>query len=452
MNSKYTAVVVAIIVILLVAVGVLYVSGGLNFLTSSKTQTNSLQSTPAERAPNVVNSQVVSEAFGKSWTMTAGASGSSLNASTYLSGNTGIPLISPAAVSPEVAPMDVSVSPFSIFNVGNNVSYNTYQAGIFVPPQEGFAIVSFAHSKDSSTPGYVVSTITEQISSHFQGKSSYNSSGIHFDSGVMDGSTYIFLAIHGIRAFGAFPSTLWAWNLEGLLANYSSYTILIIYFVPSYSNFTNFTTIMTNQVAQLKAPQTPAEPSVMASASQISSISGLNYRTQSAIALNLKDTKKLLHEYIDLTGSGNTISSTNYTMLNNTIGEVTGIAAKELVSGKISGSRSNMTDFAVIGFSNSSAPKALFDLMSTEGNTNGVNFTTYDGWHLGFNTTVQYTVNFVYNKTTGNYTQVKHISANMSVGVAVYGSYMVIFESKQSNSVFTMDMFEQFLNDESTLL
>ncbi len=452
MNNKSTVIIAAIIVVLLVAVGGLYVSGVFNFSTTSKTQSNSLQSTPTERAPNVVSSQVVSKAFGKSWTMTAGASGSSLNASTYLSGNTGIPLISQAAVSPEVAPMDVSVSPFSIFNVGNNVSYNTYQAGIFVPPQEGFAIVSFAHSRDSSTPGYVVSTITEQISSHFQGKSSYNSSRIHFDSGVMDGSTYIFLAIHGINVFGESSIGMGAWNLEGLLANYSAYTILIIYYVPSYSNFTNFTTILTDQVAQLKAPQTPAEPSVMASASQISSISGLSYKTQSAIALNLNDTKKLLHEYLDLTGSGSAISSTNYTMLNNTIGEVTGIAAKELVSGGISGSRSNITAFAVIGFSNSSAPKTLFDLISTTGNTAGAHFTTYNGWHFGFNTTVEYTGNYVYNNTNGNYTYVKHIFANMSVGIAVNGSYMVILESTQSNSVFTMGMFEQFLNDESTLL
>ncbi|MCL4345320.1 MAG: hypothetical protein M1375_01405 [Candidatus Thermoplasmatota archaeon] len=441
MNKKVTAVLAVVIVILVIGVGALYFSGMLNF--NSSTQANSLQSTPSTRAPNIVSSSVVSKDLGSKWTMTMGASGSTLNASTFISGQNGVPLIAQAQVSPEFTTGNIVSSPFTSFGLGNNVTYNTYQAAVFVPPETGYAVISFAHSTSSSVPGYVVSTISSEISAHFSGKTSYNSTAISFKIGTASGSNYVFVS----EQTDLFQYAPGAWYLEGVLANYSSYNIMFLYYTPHFLNVTNFTAILTTQVSNLKSPSTPSVPSVLISSSDMNKMTNLSYKTQSAIAVNLNDTKRLLNEYIDMTGASRSVSSTNRTILNNTIGTVTGLAAKYMMSG-----RTNYTEATIIGFSNSSAPKVLFDLLDAQGDNSGLKLANYSGWSYAFQNTTLYNYQYHFNQTTHSYTYNKTAYANETTVVAVNGKYMLIFETYQSNGVFTQGLAKQLLSDESGLI
>lgn len=444
MSHKSTIAVIAVVIVLIVVVGGLYAAGIINF-NKTTTAPNTLQSTPEQRVPNIVTTSVVSSALGKHVTLGLGASGLALNASTFLGGGV-LPFASATQVSQvNSAYSQVIVSPFSqqvmpsyILGLGNNVTYNTYQIGIFVPPGSGFAVVSFAHSSNSSFAAFLESTLSSSLKKDFNA-TSYNSTSISFDIGSIDGSNYVFVAENQIVR---------GYYLEGMLANYSSYNILILYLTPGFTSYSNFTTILSNQINNIKALPSSSVPSVMASAAQINSITGLNYKTQSAIAVNFNNTKKLLNEYITLTDSreGISASSTNMTFLNNTVGTMTGLVAKEMVSGE------NTTAFTVIAFSNSSAPSAILSTIDAGSSGSNLQISNYSGWKFVFENTTNYNYNEIYNKTTGNYSLTKTPYSNTTFVLAVKGNYMIIFESEEQNQVFTKTMVESFLSDESSLI
>jgi hypothetical protein len=438
MSNKITAVIAIVIVVLVAGVGALYFSGMLNFNTSTAPAAGTLQSTPSQRAPNIVTSSVVSKSLGGHWEMTVGASGSTLNASTFLSGQSSVPLVEQAQVSPAVVGQGSVASPFEYFGVGNNASYNTYQMAVFVPPQTGYALISFAHSNNSKVPGYMVNTIKQELMDHFNGKTSYNSSKLSFDTGVVSSSEYVFVSLQD----NFFPQAYapGSWYLEGVLANYSSYNIMFLYYTPHFLNVTNFTTLLSNQVSQLKSPSTPGQPSVLITSSELNTMSGINFKAQGVMAINLKDTSKLLNEYINMTGSSNQISNVNRTILNNTIGDLTGIEAKYWNYGL-----QNTSEIAILGFSSSSAPKTLFDLtMSSAGNS--VISGNYSGWDFAFSNTTL-TNPYYYN---GTYTEIPY--ANQTTMVAFQGEYMLIFEIEQKNGVFNENLVKELLKDESNLV
>jgi hypothetical protein len=444
MSHKSTITIIAVLVVLIVIIGALYAAGLINFnKTTTSTATNTLQSTPEQRAPNIVTTNVVSSALGKQVTLGLGASGVSLNASTFLGGGI-LPFASADQVSQVngaysqviVSPFSQQVMPSDILGLGNNVTYNTYQIGIFVPPGSGFAVVSFAHTSNSSFAAYLVSQLSSSLKKDYNA-TSYNSTSISFDIGSLNGSNYVFVAENQIVR---------GYYLEGMLANYSSYNILILYLTPKFTSYSNFTTILSNQINDIKALPSSSVPSVMASAAQIKSITGLNYKTQSEIAVNFNNTKKLLNEYIDLTEAYRGISSTNMSFLNNTVGTMSGLVAKEMVSGE------NTTAFTVIGFSNSSAPSAILTTIYTASSGSNLQISNYSGWKFLFENTTNYNYNYVYNKTTGNYTVIKTPHSNTTTVLAVNGKYMIIFESEEENQVFTKTMVESFLSDESSLI
>ncbi len=435
MVNKFTAAVSIIVVVLVVVVGVIYASDLMNTGKNSSTS-NAINATPEQRAPNIVNSQVVSSALGSQWTMSMGASGSSLNASTFISG-TGITtgFSNVRQVAPNIGFAGNSMSPFSTLSVGNNLSYNTFQIGLFVPPQDGFAGVSFAHSTNSSAPASLVSCLNSQISANFNGATSYNSTNTSYDSGTVNGSEYVFLSTNSATPHG--------WYLEGLLANYSSYNIVIFYFTPQFTGHMEFINMLTAQISDIKSQSTSNVPSILVSSAQINKITGINYKTQSAIAVNLNNTKKMLSEYLYLTGGSSDISSTNYTILNNTVGNINGLVAKYMSNGE------NVTFGAIISFSNSTAPATLYDLIQTS-SASGTNIKTssYDGWNFIFQNVTDYS--YHYNYTTGSYTSIPY--SNTTTVLAVNGDYMLLFVSNEKNQVFTESMAQQLLSDESTMI
>ncbi|MGP6239484.1 hypothetical protein ACNF40_03585 [Cuniculiplasma sp. SKW4] len=445
MNNKLTAVLAVVIVILVAGVGVLYFSGMLNFNTTTTTTGDSLQSTPSERAPNIVTSSVVSKSLGGHWDMTVGASGSTLNASSFIGGQSSVPLVEQSQVNPQILTGGLVASPFVNFGVGNNASYNSYQMAIFVPPQNGYALISFAHSNNSGTPGFIVNTIRTELMDHFQGKTSYNSSEYTFDTGFVSSSEYVFLAM----VYNAFPQEYakGTWYLEGVLANYSSYNIMFLYYTPHFLNVTNFTTLLSNQVEQLKSPSTPAQPSVLISSKQLGSVSGIDFNTQGAMAINLNNTQKLLNEYINMTGSSRQISSSNRTILNNTLGKLSGIEAKYMNAGD-----QNTSEIAMLGFTSSGPVSAIYDLITANSGQSSTVTGNYSGWNFIFSNTTLDNYNYIYNSTNDTYQTIKIPYANQTTFVAFQGKYMLIFEITQKYGVFTENLAKELMQDESNLI
>lgn len=444
MNKKLTAVLAVVIVVLVAGVGAIYFSGMLNFNTTTTTTSNSLQSTPSQRAPNIVTSSAVSKSLGGQWTMTVGASGSTLNASSFMSGQSSLPLVAQAQVSPQILTGSLVASPFVNFGVGNNASYNSYQMAVFVPPETGYALISFAHSDSAGTPGYIVNTIKSELMDHFQGKTSYNSSTYTFDTGSVSSSEYIFLAIsYNLFSQEYAPGT---WHIEGLLANYSSYNIMFLYYTPHFLNVTNFTSLLTTQVSQLKSPSTPASPSVLISSKYLNNLTGIDFSTQGAMAINLNNTQKLLNEYLNMTGSSNQISSVNRSIINNTFGKLTGIEAKSMSAGAY-----NESEMAMLGFSTSAAPMSLYDLLiSNPGQS--ANIGNYSGWNFIFSNTTLSTTYYYENTTTGNGSISEIPYANQTTLLAFHGKYMLVFEITQKYGVFTESLIKQMLTAESNLI
>ncbi len=438
MGKKSTIAIVVVVVILFVAVGVMYETGIFGKLVSTSSPS---KASPEAMAPNVVSPSVVSSSLGGKWSMLTGASGSSLNASSFVSGQaTTLPFVSMAIHSKDLLAGKQIPSPFSILNY-NNITYNTYQIGIYVPPHNGFAVVTFGHAVNGTSPGFIVSTLNAELKQANSSLSSSNSENFSYKSGTVSGSNYVFASLHYSISSGNNY-----WHLEGLIANYSSYNILIIYFTPSFTGYTAFQKILTNQVNDIKSASSVSVSPILVSASQVNTITGLHYRTQSQVTVNLNDTSKLLSQYINMTGTTG-ISKTNLTLLNNTIGKVTTVYAKEMLVKK------NLTELAMVKFSSSDAPAALYDLF-TKNNTGSSNLvtSTYDSWHFVFQNTTNYNYNYVYNSSTGNEVQTKTPVSNSSVLIGVSGDYMLIFASTETHSTFTKSMAEQILTDENTMI
>ncbi|MHB1440830.1 MAG: hypothetical protein ACYCSO_07660 [Cuniculiplasma sp.] len=436
MVSKSSKILVIVVVVLFVAVGALYATGMLNFNNTGPKTTS--PTSPEAKAPNVVSSSVVSKAFGSQWRMDTGAAGTSLNASTFMGGGA-FPLLIPGHHNINgFLSSGVSIDPFpNVLGLGNNLTYNSYQIGIYVPPQNGFAIVSFAHSTQNVSPGYIVSFINSQIYPHFKGKAVTPSSD-SYKNGTVDGANYDFASI---------PHFDNRYYLEGVIANYSVYNILLIYLTPHFTGYGNFTEILSSQIGMLKSAPTTTVHSVLFSSSQVKSVTGISFKLQSTISVNFNNTRKLLSEYESFTGASSSISKTNSTLLNNTIGNVQTVSAENLIQSK------NTTEGAMIYFSNSSSPASLYDLMTkTSENSSSMHLGIYSGWHYMFQNTTDYSYSYRYNQTTGNGTYTKTPILNTSFIIAVNGNYMFIMEVMLKSKVFDLSMAQSILTDESSLI
>lgn len=407
MTKKSSVIMVVVLVVVVIAVFSLYSSGMLSNLFKNKT---TVVSAPQQQAPNVVSSTVVSKAFGNSYTLATGASGTSLDVSSFVSGSGTSHLILSSYNPYYVATPYSYISPFSITNVTSNATYGYYQIGIFVPPGNGFALINIASAINASYAGYVVKTTNTQL------KESNNKS-VQFSNGTINGANYVYISTYGVIGIKS-------WYLQGVLANYSNYNILIVYYSPSSTNVSAFTQILSSQVSELKSGISGMAPQKLVSASQVSSITGVNFKTNADISVSLQNTTKLLNEYIEITGGSASISKENRTLLNNTIGQISNLCAKYMIND------SNETGIGLIKFASSSADKTLFDAIAVN---SSVSEKTYAGW--------------TYLNSSSSFP-----GFNSSIVFAINGNYLLIFEIVLSKSAPNSVVIQSILSDESSLI
>ncbi|MGP6220413.1 hypothetical protein [Caldiplasma sukawensis] len=411
MTKKSSVIIVVLLVVVVVAVFSIYSSGLLSGLFNNKT---TVTSTPQQEAPNVVSSTVVSKAFGSSYTLASGASGTSLNVASFVSGSSHTVL---SSYNPYYVATPYSyVSPFSLTNVANNATYGYFQIGIFVPPGNGFALINIGSAINASYAGYVVSSLNTELHNSYNGSNNNNVS-IHIANGTISGSNYVYVSTYGVIGIKN-------WYLQGLIANYSDYNILIIYYSPANTSVSAFTQILSSQLSELKSGISGNAPQNLVSASQVSSITGVNFKTQSDISVSLQNTTKLLNEYIEITGGSSSVSNENRTLLNNTIGQISNVYAKYMTNG------SNMTELALVKFSSSSADKTLFDAIAVN---SSVSEQTYSGWtYINSSSSVP--------------------GYNSSLVLAINGNYLMIFELILTKSATNNALVQSILSDESSLI
>lgn len=423
MNKTFTIVITVVVVLLVVLVALDY-SGLIHRVNNPSTN-----NTTNSYAPNVVGTSDVNKSLGGGWTMTSSGHGSAGNINTFfnvLSGSNST-LLSATPASTSVASPDVSGSVSASPSTPPFENISSFEFSVFSPNNTGFAAIGFATFGSASNANATFQLIYTNVTDS-------NTSNTTTSKGTVSGHEYVYASSYLAN------TTLTPKNQSEsvLIGIYGNNMIGIFYLTPNNASLNSFTSLYLAQISKMSSIIAPSSLSVVASSNAVGTDIGNNWTSSLGIDVQIHDATSILHEFLGSHVGTANFTSVDYSVLNQTIGNLTEVALQGYSAGS-----NNATTIGFAKFMNDKVPYLAYTTFEAS-LANNKNATT--GTDHANNASYVY-----YNEEMAGNNSITSFSQNVSVLVADYNDY-VIYIAYTGVSAVTQSQLVNLLSSEINVI